>query len=445
MTRFAPGIMMGAFLIASTSVSDFMAAMKRMYVSEKIVIPLSVIFRFFPTIGEENAAITDAMRMRGIRFGGKHPGKMVEYRLIPLMISVVKIGDELSAAALARGLGAPVQRTDICKIGFHWQGHRDDPHLYRGLCPDVGKQVAGMIHMDHVTFTYQSDAAGGVRDIDLTIPEGQVAVLCGESGCGKTTVTRLINGLIPHYFEGKLSGSVHVGGKDVARQALWDTARQVGSVFQNPRSQFFNVDTTSEITFGCENLGMPREEILGRLAHTVSALKLEKLLDRSIFELSGGEKQKIACAGAFMMAPQVFVLDEVLISMAEEDETAVKDILARLDLTPYLERHPASLSGGQKQRLAIASAMAAERSVVFLDEPTSSLDYRHMLQTAQLLKELRQNGKTVYVITHDPELICQCCTDILHLEAGHIAACYPMDAAGVGRIRDFFRVDGVTT
>lgn len=302
-----------------------------------------------------------------------------------------------------------------------------------------------MIHMDHVTFTYQSDAAGGVRDIDLTIPEGQVAVLCGESGCGKTTVTRLINGLIPHYFEGKLSGSVHVGGKDVARQALWDTARQVGSVFQNPRSQFFNVDTTSEITFGCENLGMPREEILGRLAHTVSALKLEKLLDRSIFELSGGEKQKIACAGAFMMAPQVFVLDEVLISMAEEDETAVKDILARLDLTPYLERHPASLSGGQKQRLAITSAMAAERSVVFLDEPTSGLDYRHMLQTAQLLKELRQNGKTVYVITHDPELICQCCTDILHLEAGHIAACDPMDAAGVGRIRDFFRVDGVTT
>lgn len=121
MTRFAPGIMMGAFLISSTSVSDFIAAMKRMHISEKIIIPLSVIFRFFPTIGEENAAINDAMRMRGIRFGGKHPGKMLEYRLIPLMISVVKIGDELSAAALTRGLGAPVKRTDICKIGFHVQ------------------------------------------------------------------------------------------------------------------------------------------------------------------------------------------------------------------------------------------------------------------------------------------------------------------------------------
>lgn len=76
---------------------------------------------FASGFGEEYAAISDAMRMRGIRFGGKHPGRMVEYRLIPLMISVVKIGDELSAAALTRGLGAPVKRTDICKIGFHWQ------------------------------------------------------------------------------------------------------------------------------------------------------------------------------------------------------------------------------------------------------------------------------------------------------------------------------------
>lgn len=121
MTRFAPSIMMGSFFIASTSVSDFIAAMKRMHSSEKIIIPMSVIFRFFPTIGEENAAISDAMRMRGIRFCGKHPGKMLEYRLIPLMISVVRIGDELSAAALTRGLGAPVRRTDICKIGFHAQ------------------------------------------------------------------------------------------------------------------------------------------------------------------------------------------------------------------------------------------------------------------------------------------------------------------------------------
>ncbi len=484
-----------------------------------------------------------------------------------------------------------------------------------------------MIRIDNVTFTYQAEGtAGGVFDIDLTVPDGQVVVLCGESGCGKTTLTRLINGLIPHYFEGNLTGRVEIDGKDVTAQPLYDTARQVGSVFQNPRSQFFNVDTTSEITFGCENLGMPKEDILARLERTVSVLKLENLLDRSIFELSGGEKQKIACAGAFMMEPQVFVLDEpssnldadaildlrevvaylkslgktvilsehrlyylsgvadryifmkegrvcgdytrrefeaipeekrramglranslaaltvtgrekssgrtarldgfrfayknapetlhidscdipcggvvgiigrngagkstfsrcfcglerrcgtvtmdgetlrpkdrlnrcymvmqdvghqlftesvldeVLISMAEEDEAAARDILARMDLTVFADRHPASLSGGQKQRLAIASAMAAGRSVVFLDEPTSGLDYRHMLQTAALLRELRQSGKTVYVITHDPELMCECCTDVIRLEAGSVAECYPMDGAGLEKIREFFRI-----
>ena len=121
MTKFAPGIMTGAFLLSTTTVSEFIAAMERMRISEKIVIPLSVIFRFFPTIGEEYRAISDAMKMRGIRFGGGHPARMIEYRLIPLMVSVVKIGDELSAAALTRGLGAPEKRTNVCRIGFHMQ------------------------------------------------------------------------------------------------------------------------------------------------------------------------------------------------------------------------------------------------------------------------------------------------------------------------------------
>ena len=121
MTRFAPGIMTGAYLISSTSVSEFIGAMERMHITEKIIIPLSVIFRFFPTIGEEYQAIRDAMKMRNIRFGGRNPFLMIEYRLIPLMVSVVKISDELSAAELTRGLGAPVRRTNVCEIGFHVQ------------------------------------------------------------------------------------------------------------------------------------------------------------------------------------------------------------------------------------------------------------------------------------------------------------------------------------
>ena len=103
------------------------------------------------------------------------------------------------------------------------------------------------------------------------------------------------------------------------------------------------------------------------------------------------------------------------------------------------DRHPASLSGGQKQRLTIASAVAAKRPI-FLDEPTSGLEYRHMKDVAELLKTLRKNGKTVYIITHDPELICECCTYIIHFEAGSIKESYPMNADGADKIRRFLSI-----
>ena len=483
-----------------------------------------------------------------------------------------------------------------------------------------------MIKIDHISFSYgeENENTGGVRDIDLNIEDGQFVVLCGESGCGKTTVTRLINGLIPHYYEGKMTGEVWVNGAKVSEQPLYDTAAVVGSVFQNPRSQFFNVDTTSEITFGCENLGQPEKDIRERLAKTVRDFRLEKLMDRNIFHLSGGEKQKIACAGVSIMEPDVLVmdepssnldaasildlrktlafwksqgktiivsehrlyylrgladrfiyladgqvshdysaaefeqlteqqrsdmglrtfalerllppvlpqqaktalalrnfhfayknepetlhimdceiptnrivgiignngagkstfsrcfcglekrcgeivwngkkyrpkdrlntcymvmqevnhqlftesvLDEVLISMEEANQKRAEEILSRLDLLDFKDRHPMSLSGGQKQRGAIASVIASKRSILFFDEPTSGLDYRHMKEVANVLRQVRDAGITVYVITHDLELILDCCTDIIHLEDGSIIDQYGMDEDGLRKIREYF-------
>lgn len=119
-TRFMPGLVMGYYVVTTTTVSEFTAAMERMHVTPKIVIPLSVMFRFFPTVAEEAGSISDSMKMRGI--GGstilKNPIAALEYRVVPLMVCVVKIGEELSAAALTRGLGSPVKRTNICRIGF---------------------------------------------------------------------------------------------------------------------------------------------------------------------------------------------------------------------------------------------------------------------------------------------------------------------------------------
>lgn len=121
--RFLPCLTMGSYLVSTTTVSEFTAAMLRMHLSEKIIIPLSVMFRFFPTVVDEFHSINIAMKMRGIRFGGVGIAKMIEYRLVPLMTCCVKIGEELSAAALTRGLGGKVKRTNICKIGFHIQDH----------------------------------------------------------------------------------------------------------------------------------------------------------------------------------------------------------------------------------------------------------------------------------------------------------------------------------
>ena len=116
------GIPMMLYIIKSTTASECITALGRMHIGRQITIPLSVLFRFIPTMQEESAAIKDAMRMREVQFGTKkfwqNPAALIEYRFIPLMISVVKIGDDLSAAALTRGLDNPVRRTNITKVGF---------------------------------------------------------------------------------------------------------------------------------------------------------------------------------------------------------------------------------------------------------------------------------------------------------------------------------------
>ena len=186
-----------------------------------------------------------------------------------------------------------------------------------------------MIQLKNVSFKYENADSVSLQNVSLQIKQGECVLLCGQSGCGKTTLTRLINGLIPHYYEGKLTGKVMVGGLDIANTELHDIAPTVGSVFQNPRSQFFCVDTTGEIAFGCENLGLPSDEIEKRVEISTREMDAVNLLGRSIFQLSGGEKQKIACASVSAMRPEVFVLDEPTSNL---DIHAIQDLERTLHL-----------------------------------------------------------------------------------------------------------------
>lgn len=211
-----------------------------------------------------------------------------------------------------------------------------------------------MITIRNLQFQY--DAAPEINalyGIDLEIRKGECVILTGESGCGKTTLTRCLNGLIPNFFEGTLTGEILYEGVPVNKLEQYELSRKIGTVFQDPRSQFFAVNTTDEVAFGCENLAFSTERINQNVDAAFSRMNIDVLRDRSLFGLSSGEKQRLAVASIYAMDTDVIVLDEPTANLDGETIQNLRELLFTLKAegkTLIISEHRLSWLGGIADR-----------------------------------------------------------------------------------------------
>lgn len=186
------------------------------------------------------------------------------------------------------------------------------------------------ITIKNLQVTYSVADKPALQIADLTIPVGQCVVLCGPSGSGKSSLLKLLNGLIPEYYPAQVTGQVQIGGQDIRQASVEVLSYLVASVFQNPATQFFHTQVLHELVFPCENQGLSTEEIAARLQEVNSLFQLENLYDKPIFQLSGGQKQLIALATATMQGSPILLLDEPTANLDQEAVHKVREALHKL-------------------------------------------------------------------------------------------------------------------
>jgi len=200
-----------------------------------------------------------------------------------------------------------------------------------------------MIDIQRLSYSYPNADRPALQDVSLSIDEGEFVLLAGSSGSGKSTLLRCLNGLVPHFSGGRLSGQVRVAGHDPVLAGPQILSRHVGFVFQDPESQFVVDGVEAEIAFALENAALPPAEMRVRVEEVLARLDLIPLRHRSLEQLSGGEKQRVAIAAALALRPQVLVLDEPTSQLdpqsAEEVLQALVQLNRELGLTVILSEH----------------------------------------------------------------------------------------------------------
>lgn len=218
--------------------------------------------------------------------------------------------------------------------------------------------------LKNVNYKYPLTDEYALKDINFQFEEGKFYGLIGENGGGKTTLCNLIRGLIPHFYNGELEGSVHVFGTDIKEHNVEELAVKIGYVFQNPFNQMSGIKSTvfEEVAMGLENLGVEKNEIIRK----------------------------------------------------------VEDVLELLGIGELMTKNPNELSGGQRQRVAFASIIVMDNDMLVIDEPTSQLDPQGTENVFEIIRKLKQAGKTIVLVEHKIDLIAEYCDEIIVMEKGKI-------------------------
>ncbi len=185
------------------------------------------------------------------------------------------------------------------------------------------------INSENTSFRFLHTDDTFLKSIDLKVSPGECILICGKSGSGKTTFSRLLNGISPNYIEGDLTGKIETLGLAAGEAEIEDYVPVIGSVFQNPKTQHFTTNTTYELAFAPENIGESPDQIYKRINEVSEELDIKNLLDRDIFKLSGGQKQQIAMAAANTLRPKVLILDEVTSNLDQSAVEKIKKMIKR--------------------------------------------------------------------------------------------------------------------
>lgn len=167
-----------------------------------------------------------------------------------------------------------------------------------------------IISISNLSFQYLRNSKPTLQNINLEIEKGDFILLCGPTGCGKTTLCRCLTGLIPHFHTGRMEGEVLIDGLNTIKVPVYEIAKKVGMVFQNPENQLVAMNVERELGFAMENLGIDPAKIREKIEESIEQFQLDPLREKAPYELSGGEQQRVAIAAILTLNPDIIILDE---------------------------------------------------------------------------------------------------------------------------------------